>query len=121
MNRFEFVRPSSVGEAVQALGHPGARALAGGTNIVDLMKYDVEAPARLVDIGRLPLRKVEERPDGGLRIGALVTNTDAAQDARVAQRYPLLATTIMAGASPQLRNAATMGGNLLQRTRCYYF
>ncbi len=120
MNRFEFVRPDSVAAAVQALRQPGARALAGGTNLVDLLKYDVEAPATLVDIGRLPLRDIVEQA-GGLRIGALVSNTDAARNAQVAERYPLLASTIMAGASPQLRNAATMGGNLLQRTRCYYF
>ncbi|HAP46614.1 MULTISPECIES: xanthine dehydrogenase family protein subunit M [unclassified Afipia] len=121
MNRFEYVRAKSVDEAVRALSVPGACALAGGTNLVDLMKYDVAAPARVVDINVLPLRTIEETKDGGLRIGALVSNSDLAWDPRVAADYPLLSSAIMAGASPQLRNAATTGGNLLQRTRCYYF
>jgi len=121
MNRFDYVRPNTVAEAVQALGaDPQARFIAGGTNLIDLMKYDVERPGRLVDITRLPLRDIEER-DGGLRIGALVTNATVAYDARVKERYPLLSSAILAGASAQLRNAASTGGNLLQRTRCYYF
>jgi xanthine dehydrogenase YagS FAD-binding subunit len=99
-----------------------ARVIAGGTNLVDLMKYNVERPARLIDINRLPgLNAIEPTEGGGLRIGALVTNSAAAYDDRVTKRYPLLASAILAGASPQLRNAATTGGNLLQRTRCYYF
>ena len=121
MNRFDYVRANTVAEAVQALGaDPGARFIAGGTNLIDLMKYDVERPGKLVDITRLPLREIEER-DGGLRIGALVTNATLAYDARVKARYPLLSSAILAGASAQLRNAASTGGNLLQRTRCYYF
>ncbi|MFY9292677.1 MAG: xanthine dehydrogenase family protein subunit M [Methylorubrum rhodinum] len=121
MNRFDYVRPNTVAEAVQALGaDPAARFIAGGTNLIDLMKYDVERPGRLVDITRLPLREIEDR-DGGLRIGALVTNATVAYDAQVKERYPLLSSAILAGASAQLRNAASTGGNLLQRTRCYYF
>ncbi|MFG5118230.1 FAD binding domain-containing protein [Methylorubrum sp. POS3] len=121
MNRFDYVRPSTVAEAVQALGaDPDARFIAGGTNLIDLMKYDVERPGRLIDITRLPLRAIEAK-DGGLRIGALVTNASAAYDAQVKERYPLLSSAILAGASAQLRNAASTGGNLLQRTRCYYF
>ncbi|CAO4175584.1 FAD binding domain-containing protein [Methylorubrum populi] len=121
MNRFDYVRPGTVAEAVQALGaDPAARFIAGGTNLIDLMKYDVEKPGKLIDITRLPLGEIEER-DGGLRIGALVTNAALAYDARIKERYPLLSSAILAGASAQLRNAASTGGNLLQRTRCYYF
>ncbi|MGX5774094.1 FAD binding domain-containing protein [Methylorubrum zatmanii] len=121
MNRFDYVRPGTVAEAVQAFGaDPAARFIAGGTNLIDLMKYDVEKPGKLIDITRLPLGEIEER-DGGLRIGALVTNAALAYDARIKERYPLLSSAILAGASAQLRNAASTGGNLLQRTRCYYF
>ena len=119
MNRFDYVRAGTVAEAVQAMAG-GGRVIAGGTNLVDLMKYNVERPERLIDITRLPLDAIEEN-EGGLRIGALVTNTDAAYDERIASRYPVLASAILAGASGQLRNAATTGGNLNQRTRCYYF
>jgi xanthine dehydrogenase YagS FAD-binding subunit len=122
MNRFSYTRASDVGQAVRELAaDPAAKVIAGGTNLVDLMKYFVERPTRLVDITHLPLKSIESTPSGGLRIGALVTNADAAYDTRVAERYPLLANAMLAGASAQLRNAATMGGNLLQRTRCYYF
>jgi len=121
MNRFEYVRPDTVADAVKALAGGDARALAGGTNLVDLMKYDVARPSRVVDINHLPLRQIEPAPDGGLTIGALVTNSELAWDRRITTHYPLLASAILAGASPQLRNAATTGGNLLQRTRCYYF
>lgn len=122
MRPFTYTRAENLGEAVAALAaNPQARVLAGGTNLVDLMKYDVEHPAAIVDINRLPLKEIEELPDGSLRIGALVSNAAVAYDARVAERYPMLASAILAGASPQLRNAATTGGNLLQRTRCYYF
>lgn len=122
MNRFDFVRADTVADAVAALaGSPGAKALAGGTNLVDLLKYDVATPSRVVDINRLPLKSVEDTADGGLRIGALVTNSDLAWHPQVAKRYPLLSSAILAGASAQLRNAATTGGNLLQRTRCFYF
>jgi xanthine dehydrogenase YagS FAD-binding subunit len=121
MNRFDYVRPTTVDEAVRAIASGAqARFIAGGTNLVDLMKYNVERPERLVDITRLPLDRIEER-DGGLRLGALVTNSTVAYDDRVKARYPLLSSAILAGASGQLRNAATTGGNLLQRTRCYYF
>ena len=122
MNHFGYHRAESVEDAVAVLAaDPSAKALAGGTNLVDLMKYDVEHPSTIVDIGRLPLRSIEETPEGGLRLGALASNADTAYDSRVAARYPLLAHAILAGASGQLRNAATNGGNLLQRTRCYYF
>ena len=123
MNRFAFARPANLAEAVrEAAADPGARFIAGGTNLVDLLKYDVERPSRLIDLTHLPgLNTIEETAEGGLRIGALVTNTEIAHDARVEKTYPLLASAILAGASPQLRNAASTGGNLLQRTRCYYF
>jgi xanthine dehydrogenase YagS FAD-binding subunit len=121
MNRFSYARPTAVAEAVRALGVDG-KFIAGGTNLVDLMKYDVERPARLVDVARIPgLDRIEALPQGGLRIGALVTNSALAYDERVQRDYPLLSRAILSGASPQLRNAATTGGNLLQRTRCYYF
>ena len=121
MNRFDYVRATDIGEAVQAGAREGSSYLAGGTNLVDLMKENVARPAVLVDVNRLPLKAIEERDGGGLRLGALVSNADTAYDARVAERHPLLASAILAGASPQLRNAATNGGNLNQRTRCYYF
>jgi len=121
MNRFDYVRPETVADAVTAMaGGSNARFIAGGTNLVDLMKYNVEQPGRLIDITRLPLKTIEAR-DGGLSIGALVTNSTVAYDPAVNERYPLLASAILAGASGQLRNAATTGGNLNQRTRCYYF
>jgi xanthine dehydrogenase YagS FAD-binding subunit len=119
MNRFDYVRAGTVAEAVQAYG-AGARFIAGGTNLIDLMKYDVEKPGRLIDITRLPLDGIEVH-EGGLRLGALATNAKVAYDERVAAQYPLLRNAILAGASAQLRNAASTGGNLLQRTRCYYF
>jgi xanthine dehydrogenase YagS FAD-binding subunit len=122
MMNFSYVRAGNVAEAVrEAAADPAAKFIAGGTNVLDLMKYHVEHPTRLIDISRLPLNTIEETADGGLRIGALATNTDVAYDPRIERRYPLLASAILAGASPQLRNAATTGGNLLQRTRCYYF
>jgi xanthine dehydrogenase YagS FAD-binding subunit len=122
MNRFSYLRATSIDEAVRAAAaDPTARFIAGGTNLIDLMKYNVERPARLIDITRLPLNQIEEADGGGLRIGALVTNDEAAYDPRIQDRYPLLSSAILAGASPQLRNSATTGGNLLQRTRCYYF
>ncbi len=121
MNRFDYVRAGTVSEAVQAFGSgQNARFIAGGTNLVDLMKYNVEKPGRLIDITRLPLDAIEEH-EGGLRVGALVTNATLAYDERIRSRYPLLSSAILAGASAQLRNAASTGGNLNQRTRCYYF
>lgn len=119
MNHFEYARPDSIAGAVAALQRPGSKILAGGTNLVDLMKYDVAKPSCLIDINRLPLRSIEALADGGLRLGALVTNADTAYDPRVQARAPLVASAILAGASAQLRNAATTGGNLLQRTRCF--
>jgi xanthine dehydrogenase YagS FAD-binding subunit len=121
MNRFEYIRADSVAHAIEALAVPNAQALAGGTNLVDLLKYDIAKPARVVDINRLPLRSIEDTPNGGLKIGALISNSDLAWEPRIVKRFPLLASAILAGASAQLRNAATTGGNLLQRTRCYYF
>ena len=121
MSPIDYIRATSVGEAVQAGRGEQVRYLAGGTNLVDLMKENVERPVTVVDINRLPLGGIEELDGGGLRLGALVPNSDTAWDERVERRYPLLSSAILAGASPQLRNAATNGGNLNQRTRCYYF
>ncbi len=121
MKPFRYERASDVASACASAAQPAARFIAGGTNLVDLMKLQIEAPTRLVDISRLPLDGIEETAEGGLRIGALVTNSAAAVDMRVRRRYPLLAQAILAGASTQLRNKATTGGNLLQRTRCAYF
>ena len=123
MNRFSYHRAETVEDAVRMLAaEPTARIIAGGTNLVDLMKYDVEAPSILIDITRVDaLKGISETEDGSLRIGALVPNTRVAYDERVNARVPLLASAILAGATPQLRNAATTGGNLNQRTRCYYF
>lgn len=122
MNPFSYARADSVAAAIERVTtRPGAAFLAGGTNLVDLMKERVATPRHLVDIKRLSLRDVTPTPDGGVRIGALVTNSDVAYHASIEQRYPLLALAILSGASPQLRNMATTGGNLLQRTRCYYF
>jgi xanthine dehydrogenase YagS FAD-binding subunit len=122
VNGFGYLRPAGVEEAVEAYAaHPGARYLAGGTNLVDLMKLGVERPTVLIDVGRLPLGGIEELPDGSLRVGATVRNSDLAADPRVRDRYPVLSQALLAGASGQLRNAATTGGNLLQRTRCPYF
>jgi xanthine dehydrogenase YagS FAD-binding subunit len=119
MNAFEFVRPSNLDEALAAGAAPGATYLAGGTNLVDLMKAGVARPTRLVHIGRLEgLDRIEALPDGGVRIGALVRNADLAG---LSGRYPLLAEATLSGASAQLRNAATLGGNLMQRPRCAYF
>ena len=122
MQPFEYQRPADPQAAVAAVGQQAhAKFLAGGTNLVDLMKQQVELPSHLVDISRLDLAKIEELPDGGLRLGALARNADTADHMLVRERYPMLAQAILAGASAQLRNAATNGGNLLQRTRCYYF
>ena len=122
MISFQYSRAGSVAEAVRLLaGNPAAKFVAGGTNLIDLMKMDVERPAMLIDISRLPLDKVEETAGGGLRIGALVRNTDLAYHPLVERRYPVVSSAILAGASQQLRNAASTGGNLVQRTRCAYF
>jgi xanthine dehydrogenase YagS FAD-binding subunit len=122
MINFQYARANNIAEAVRLIGrNPNAKFIAGGTNLIDLMKMDVEQPTAVVDITRLPLTEVEATPGGGLRIGALVRNTDLAYHPLVEQRYPVLSSAIMAGASQQLRNMASTGGNLLQRTRCHYF
>lgn len=122
MREFAYQRAVQVHEALTAVAeHAGARYLGGGTNLVDLMKSGVEAPARLVDVRHLPLDGVRETPDGGLVLGATTTNSDAAAHPEVRRRYPALTQAVLAGASGQLRNMATVGGNLLQRTRCPYF
>ena len=121
MNPFTFTQAGDVDAALARLTAPGARPIAGGTNLLDLMKEGVMQPSALVDINGLGLDQVEEAPGGGLRLGALARNADTAYHPLVRQRYPLLSAAILAGASPQLRNMATNGGNLLQRTRCYYF
>lgn len=122
MINFQYARANDVADAVrQMAADPTAKFIAGGTNLIDLMKEDVERPSRLIDITRLPLNTVEETGGGGLRIGALVPNSDLAYHPLIEQRYPLVASAILAGASAQLRNMASTGGNLLQRTRCYYF
>jgi len=121
MIRFDYARPGDVAEAVREGADDHAAYLAGGTNLIDLMKENVARPLEVVDINRLPLAQITDLDGGGLRLGALATNADTAYDERVQARYPLLASAILAGASPQLRNAATNGGNLNQRTRCYYF
>jgi xanthine dehydrogenase YagS FAD-binding subunit len=122
MINFAYARAADIADAVRQISSdPDARFVAGGTNLIDLMKANVARPSRLIDISRLPLDKVEETPEGGLRIGALVPNADLAYHPLVATRYPLLSSAILAGATQQLRNMASTGGNLLQRTRCYYF
>ena len=121
MNEFDYIRPGSVAEAVAA-ATDGAAFLAAGTNLVDLMKGGIARPSRLVDISHLPgLSAVEDLPDGGVRIGALVRNADLAYHPTFSRRFPAVAEALLSGASAQLRNAATTGGNLLQRTRCAYF
>ena len=122
MKSFTFERADSVEAAVAAAARPGAKFIAGGTNLLDLMKIQVERPAHLIDVNRIPgLVAIDDTPGGGLRIGTNVRNSDLASDMRVRSRYPVLARALLAGASAQLRNKATTGGNLLQRTRCYYF
>ena len=122
MNRFDFIRPQSVAEAVAAASETGSSFLAGGTNLLDLMKIGVSHPQRLIDISRLPdLDRIEWLGDGSVRIGALVRNSDLAYDARFALQFPAVAEALLSGASAQLRNAATVAGNLMQRTRCAYF
>jgi xanthine dehydrogenase YagS FAD-binding subunit len=122
MKRFDYFRPATITEAVAAAAQPGAAYLAGGTNLLDLMKGGITGPDRLVDVTHLPgLDRIEPLADGGLRIGARVRNADLAHDPDFAKSYPAVAEALLSGASAQLRNAATVGGNLLQRTRCGYF
>ena len=122
MNSFTLFQAESVAAAVaDSVGHDHSAYLGGGTNLVDLMKYNVARPRHLISLGHLPLQRIEALPDGGLRLGALVTNSATAYDARVQERYPVLSQAILSRATPQLRNMATNGGNLNQRTRCLYF
>jgi xanthine dehydrogenase YagS FAD-binding subunit len=122
MNEFIYTRATDVAGALREIATASrARFVAGGTNLVDLMKENVERPTTLIDITRLPLSGIRAGPGGGLRIGALTTNTDVAYDEQVERYYPLLSKAILQGASAQLRNMATVGGNLMQRTRCSYF
>jgi len=121
MKPFTYERAETPAQAAAAASKPGAKFLAGGTNLLDLMKLQIETPTHLIDIGRIGLDKIESMADGGLRIGALVRNTDLAADARVRTDYAILSRALLAGASGQLRNKATTAGNLLQRTRCPYF
>jgi len=122
MKNFEYVRPASVPEAIAAAAAPNAAYLASGTNLLDLMKGGIARPDRLVDVTRLPgLDRIERTAEGGIRIGALVRNADLAHDPDFAKSHPAVAEALLSGASAQLRNAATVGGNLLQRTRCGYF
>jgi xanthine dehydrogenase YagS FAD-binding subunit len=122
MKSFTYERAQDVHQAAASVAsHPDAKFISGGTNLLDLMKLEIERPAHLVDISRLPIDHIEETPEGALRIGAQVRNSDLAADPRVRSRYPVLSQALVAGASGQLRNKASTGGNLLQRTRCYYF
>lgn len=121
MRPFTYERASDPQAAVAAASRTGAKFISGGTNLLDLMKLEIEQPTHLVDISRLPLKDIEELPDGGVRIGAQAANSDVAADRRVRTRYPVLSQALVAGASGQLRNKASIGGNLLQRTRCPYF
>ncbi|SMF89964.1 xanthine dehydrogenase YagS FAD-binding subunit [Azospirillum oryzae] len=122
MKAFTYERASSPEQAAQMVARtPNAKFIAGGTNLLDLMKLEIETPTHLVDVNSLGLDRIEATPDGGLRIGGLVRNTDLAADLRIRRDYPVLSHALLAGASGQLRNAATTGGNLLQRTRCPYF
>ncbi|GAA4978726.1 xanthine dehydrogenase YagS FAD-binding subunit [Nonomuraea thailandensis] len=121
MRPFAYVKPADVAEAVRVAAEPGARFLGGGTNLVDLMREGIERPDTVVDVTGLPFDTVDELPGGGLRVGALVRNSALAADRRVRTRYPMVSQALLSGASAQLRNMATVGGNLLQRTRCPYF
>jgi xanthine dehydrogenase YagS FAD-binding subunit len=122
VNQFDYVRSENISDALAALaGKPHGSFLAGGTTIVDLMKLGVETPDALVDINMLPLSGIETLPDGGVRIGALARNSDVAHHEVIRREFPMLSQALLSGASPQLRNMATVGGNIMQRTRCYYF
>ena len=121
MEMFTYTKAAEVPQALQAAAQPQAKFIAGGTTLLDLMKLNVERPNKLVDINLLPLSQVEKLPGGGLKIGALVRNSDLAHDPTVQSDYSVLSQALLSGASAQLRNMATTGGNLLQRTRCMYF
>lgn len=121
MKRFEYIRALEPQQAVMFATPKEASFIAGGTNLLDLMKFEIETPTKLVDVTRLELEQIEDTADGGLRIGTLVSNSDLAAHPSVIANYPVLSRAILAGATGQLRNKATTGGNFLQRTRCYYF
>ena len=122
MKTFDYTRATSTEEAISAINSiDRAMFLGGGTNLIDLMKEGIEQPDSLIDVTKLALAEIEELPDGGVKIGAMARNSDTANHPLIRQRYPLLSQALLAGASPQLRNMATVGGNLMQRTRCYYF
>lgn len=122
MKTFDYTRASNSEEAISVINRiNSAKFLGGGTNLIDLMREGVEQPDHLIDVTRLSLAKIEELPRGGVRIGAMARNSDTANHPLIRQRYPVLSQALLAGASPQLRNMATVGGNLMQRTRCYYF
>jgi xanthine dehydrogenase YagS FAD-binding subunit len=121
MKPFTYERVTDPRAAGAAVSRVGAKFISGGTNLLDLMKLEIEQPTHLVDISRLPLKQVEDLPDGGIRIGAQAANSEVAADPRLRARYPALVAALLAGASGQLRNKASIGGNLLQRTRCPYF
>jgi xanthine dehydrogenase YagS FAD-binding subunit len=121
MQAFQYHKVNDIAGAVGAGAATGVKFIAGGTTLIDLMKLNVEQPTTVIDINSLPLDQIERTADGGLQIGAMVRNSDLAHDATVQQEYPVLSQALLSGASPQLRNMATTGGNLLQRTRCYYF
>ncbi len=122
MHPFSYVTVTRAGQAIDAAGGRAQSSfVAGGTTLLDLMKLNVETPRELIDINKVPLDKIEHAPGGGLRIGAMVRNSDLAWHALVREQYPVLSEALLSGASPQLRNMATTGGNLLQKTRCYYF
>ena len=118
---FTYSRARTSNDAIQQGLHPNAALVAGGTTLIDLMKLDVMSPTRLVDINKLPLSKIESLSDGSVRVGAMVRNSDMAHHEAIKTRFPVLSQALLSGASPQLRNMATTGGNLMQRTRCYYF
>lgn len=121
MKAFSYERATDAAAALAGIASPGAKYISGGTNLLDLMKLEIETPTHLVDISRLPMKQIDETADGGLRIGAQVDNATLSADDRIRARYPLLSQALLAGASAQLRNKASTGGNLLQRTRCVYF
>ena len=122
MKPFAYARTTTVDEAIQLVRErPNAKFLGGGTNLVDLMREHIEQPDTLVDVSRIPFAEISERADGGLSIGAGVRNTTVAAHPAVRERYPVLSEAILCGASGQIRNMATVGGNLMQRTRCHYF
>ncbi|MFC3166087.1 FAD binding domain-containing protein [Ciceribacter thiooxidans] len=122
MNRFDYIRPVSIADALSAATESGSVYLAAGTNLLDLMKVGISRPRRLIDISRLPgLDAIEWRPDGSVRVGAMVRNSDLAYDVRFGKAFPAVSEALLSGASAQVRNAATVSGNLMQRTRCAYF